>query len=296
MTDTKEMVAVTNDLLDKALTQQKEIGVALLEQLSAGFAPFFAEAQTLLKQSESVSVNSEADKDGMASAKKIRLALVKTRTGADKKREELKSDALRYGNAVQGMFNILKMTIEPTEKRLYDAERFIEIQEENRRLKLQEERQIQIAQYTEYVPDVSNLGKLSEDAFTKVFNGAKLQFEDALRLKREEESAVEKAELERKAKQESDRLALVEAQREAEKAKQELARKEKELIKTQKVLVRHEAAQSKPKTDEEHWERIVAKLKEIEIEQFEETINKELKLKVDSLIRKVVQYIEEKTK
>lgn len=222
--ENSDVAVLEQPLLKQALakTNTKEIGVKLLEELTAGFSPFFEEAQKLLKEAEAIQVISEDQEDDMKKARETRLALVKVRTGADKKREELKKNAMTYANAVQGMFNILQLTVKPTEDRLQEAEKFKEMMQAKREAELQTARIKALTPYLEFVPQTDNLGKLTTEQYEKVYKGAQLQYEahqrelaEAEEKRKAEEERMEK---ERMEKEKARQKELAEAKKKAEEA------------------------------------------------------------------------------
>lgn len=244
MTNTTTEVAVTevidieSELLKQAIVNQPELGAQLLQQLSQGFAPYFKEAESLLQTAGNIKVGNEQDVTQMAKARETRIALVKVRTGANKKREELKADALRYGNAVQGMFNILKMAIEPTEERLEQEERYAEIKKTERQLKLRIDRMEELSPYAMFAPTGIDLGLLEDEQYQKILTGARLQYEADVKAKREAEA--KRIEEENKAEQ-------IRKEQEAEKNRQEEARK-KELA---EAKAKAQQAEAKAKAEAE---------------------------------------------
>jgi len=211
-----EVAVIESELLNQAVANQTEIGAQLLQQLSEGFAPYFKEAESLLQTAGSIKVDNEQDVTQMAKARETRIALVKVRTGANKKREELKADALRYGNAVQGMFNILKMAIEPTEERLEQEERYAEIKKTERQLNLRIDRMEELSPYAMFAPTGIDLGLLEDEQYQKILTGARLQYEADVKAKREAEA--KRIEEENKAEQ-------IRKEQEAKRKQEEEARK-----------------------------------------------------------------------
>lgn len=190
--------------------------------LQTAFIPFFDQANEWKTKAESLVVTDISQTREMQMARQARLALKDIRVQADKKRKELKEDSLRYGKAVQGVYNVIEYLIAPIEKHLEDQEKFAERQEERRIAVLQEERLAMLQPYLEFVPYATNYGALTDDAWQKMYTGAKLQHEAKIEAERKAEAeriAREKAEAEERERirQENERLKAEASKAEAER-------------------------------------------------------------------------------
>jgi len=157
--------------------------------LKAAFLPFYEKAKEWQETASSLVVTDETQTDLMLQARTARLALKDIRVQADKARKNLKEDSLRYGKAVQGLYNLIEELICPIESHLEKQEKFIEIQEANQRAILVKQRAKELEPFQEFVP-YTDLGQLSEEGFQKLLTGCRLQAE--AKIKREEEEAAEK--------------------------------------------------------------------------------------------------------
>jgi len=111
---------------------------------------------------------------------------------------------------------------ERMEANLETIEKHAENLEKERKAKLNAERVSQLEPYNAFVPMGLNFGEISEDEFTKILNGAKLQFEQQ---EKEEAEAEEKRIADAKAEAER-----IEAQRiENERLKAEADKREKQI-------------------------------------------------------------------
>ncbi len=202
----------------------------------------------------------------MQLAREGRLALRKVRTTADKLREQLKADSLRYGRAVQGIYNVIEAGIVPIEKHLEDQEKFVERMEAKRRDELRIERQQLVAGLHEYFPVNIDLGYMTGEDFDCMYNGAILQQKAAEQFKAEAEEtariAAEKAEAERiereKAEaEERERLRIENERLQAERKQlEEQRRKERE----EAERIRKEA-EEKAAAERAEREKLEAELK-----------------------------------
>lgn len=172
---------------------EKEVSASLKDQ----FLPFFDQAEEWKKKAESLVVTDESQIREMKMAREARLALRAIRVDADKKRKSLKEESLRYGKAVQGVYNVIEYLIKPIEKHLEEQEKFVEIQEAKRKAELKAQREVELAPYSEFLPVGLNLEDMSDEDYNKLLSGAKLQkkAEEERRIK-EEKERVEREERE----------------------------------------------------------------------------------------------------
>lgn len=125
----------------------KSLAVEDQNPILKSYLPSVVNALDLIARAEKISVTSVEQKDEMAKAREIRLALQKVRTGANKIREDLKAESLKKGNAIQKVYNLLKDIIEPVETKLDQAEKFAEIAEAKRKEEIKKAREAEFAPY-----------------------------------------------------------------------------------------------------------------------------------------------------
>lgn len=168
------------------------------ELLLQNFTEFFENAKTYESQARAIVVDNEDDKVGMQNARELRLKLQKIRTGAENKRKELKEQSLREGKAIDGIANVIKALIVPIEEHLEKQEKFAEIAAENRKVLMVQERANLLAPF---VSDITlyPIGAMTEDGFNELLESSKL-------AKQAQIEAEKKAEADRVAKLEADRL------------------------------------------------------------------------------------------
>lgn len=240
MSETNELAKVINE-------SGVEQSTALTLQNS--FLPFFERAREWKEKAESLVVTDASQLREMKMAREARLALRDIRIEADKTRKALKEDSIRYGKAVQGVYNVIEYLIVPIEKHLEDQEKFAERLEEKRIAALHEERLEALRPYMEFVPYALNYGTLTEEAWLKVYNGAKMQHEA-------------KIEAERKAEQERIEREKAEAA-ERERVRQENERLRKEAEEAEK---KRKEAEEKARKEREEAERKLAEQKRLAYE------------------------------
>lgn len=208
-------------------------------QIKERFLPFFEQAEAWKVKAEAINVTDVSQVADMKMARVARLALKEIRVNADKTRKDLKEDSLRYGKAVQGVYNIIEYLIVPIEKRLEEQEKFAEVQEAKRQAELKANREMEVQAYDEFIPYGINLGTMSDEDYSKLLNGAKLQLQaklDAEAKAKAEQEAKIKAEAEErqriieennrlKAEREAQEKALAEQRAKAEAERLEAERK-----------------------------------------------------------------------
>lgn len=191
-----------------AIVTKEQLPDTTAQFLIEKFAPFLEQIAEWKEKALALVVTDESQAAEMQLAREGRLALRKVRTTADKLREELKAESLRYGRAVQGVYNVIEAGIVPIEKHLEDQEKFIERMEAKRRDELRIERQQLVAGLHEYFPVNIDLGYMTAEDFDRMYNGAVLQQKAAAEAKAAAEEAAKvaaaKAEKERIAKEKAD--------------------------------------------------------------------------------------------
>lgn len=234
--------------------QESQVEAQTAEYLKYSFLSFFEQTEEWDKKAKGLLVTNALQVREMKMAREARLALRDIRVNADRTRKILKEDSLRYGNAVQKIYNAIEAAIKPIEAHLQEQEDFLKIQEAKRREELRQIRLEELKPVAEFVPIGVDLGGLSDNDYQNLFNGARLQLEAKFEAEAKAEAeriAREKAEQEERERiaKENDRLkaeaeererqlaieraeaeAALQAEREAlEQAKAEQARLEAEL-------------------------------------------------------------------
>jgi colicin import membrane protein len=297
-----EVTETTNELVKVVETSGVEPQTATT--LKESFLPFFEQAEEWKRKAEALVVTDATQVHDMKMARTARLALKEIRVNADKKRKELKEDSLRYGKAVQGVYNVIEFLIAPIEKHLQEQEDFVAIAEAKRKAELKASREMEIQPFAEFVALGLNFGEMTDEDYAKTLNGAKLQLQakieaeqksEAEKIAKEKAEAEEreririenerlKAEAEAKERQLAEERAKAEAER---KAIEEKARKEKEEAE-KKAQVERAKQDAILKAEREAKEKLEAELKaKAEAEQkarkeAEEKAAAELKAKQDA--------------
>lgn len=214
------------------------------DAIRAAFTPFFEQAQKWELQAKSIVVTDRTQKAEMQMARTARLALREVRINAEKTRKELKEESLRYGQAVQSVYNMIAGAIEPLEAYLEDQEKFAEKADAKDRAELKEARLAELAPLSEFVPSGLDFATMSGADYSTVLSGAKLQAQA-------KKDAQEKAEREAREKAEKEAKEAAEKAA-AEKAERERIEAENQQLKAAAEIAAKEcAAAEKAKADAE---------------------------------------------
>ena len=158
-------------------------------------------------------------------ARRARLDMAKVRTGADKRRKELKADSLLRGKAIDGLCAMVELEASAFEKQMEEIEKAAERAEAARVAKLRDDR---LAQLRPYVSDPSmyQVERMTDEAFAELVESSRLAAEARAKAKADADRlAAENAEADRLAAEKAAAERLETAKREAaEKARMEAER------------------------------------------------------------------------
>jgi hypothetical protein len=209
----------------------------------ARFVQFMEQIAEWETKAKTLVVTDVAQIEEMRQAREARLILKNIRVDADKVRKELKEDSLRYGRAVQSVYNAIESRIVPIEDHLMNQEKFAEFEERKRLSALRTTRQEELGGYQEYVPLSLDLATLTEEEYAK--------FRDMVHLQHAEAQ-------QRIADAEQTRREIAEA---AEKERQRLAAENAALIEKQKKIMAAQREAARIAEEKLAEERRVAKIK-----------------------------------
>lgn len=220
----------TADLTNTIGTSGVEAETALF--LKEKFIRFFEQAQEWKERAQEIEVTDASQITEMKQAREARLALRAVRIEADKMRKVLKEDSLRYGKAVQSVYNMIEGVCSPLEEHLEKQEKFLEIQEQKRKDELRREREVLLQGFEQYVPYGSDLGAMTDLDFHNLlefvnFKRKEQEEQAKLELERQRQEAIEQERI--KAENEGLRQKAMEQERELAKVKQEQERIANEL-------------------------------------------------------------------
>ena len=239
-----------------------------VSELLTHFTGYFDEAKVLAEDAKSILVTDRKQAKMMSNARKTRLAIRRIRINADKTRKELKASAVREGNAIQGVYNVIKALIVPVEEHLEQQENYIKIVEAEKQEKIHTQRVEALSKYVEDVA-VYNLKDMTDEAFDKLLADSKKTFED-------QKKAEQKEEEDRVAKAEADIAEQLRVQKENKKLREQAEAREKklEIERKKREAVELKAKEEQEKRDEK--ERVAKAKVELEAHRKEEEKRKAL--------------------
>jgi hypothetical protein len=302
-----------------AITSKQQLPEDLAAFTVEKFAPIWAQIAEWKAKAEELVVTDISQKDEMKMAGEARKAVKKVRTSANALREELKADSLRYGRAVQELYNEIEARLKPIEEHLERQEKFKELYELKQREALRIEREAMIEPLRQYAFTGINFGDITQDDFDAILNNAKLakqaaedaakkaeedrlereRVEDEERKQREEKEAAErealrqenerlKAEAEEKERarqaeldriEQEQRKANIEAAKERKEAEAKAAEERKERERLQKELDDKKAAEEK--AEAERLAAIEAELSKGDKAKFNDLLSRLESIKTD---------------
>ena len=209
-------------------------------ELANRFNPFMAEVDGLIQSAKGIVVADAKDRDGMASARKVRLALKAIRVDIEDTRKELKESALREGKAIDGMANIIKFVIVPVEQELKEKEDFVRRAEEKRISALAEERRGEL-ESLDVRREHFDLGCMADEAYDALLSSSRLGYK-----------AKKDAEAAERARIDAERVAAERAEadrREAERVERERIEAENARLKKAAAAAERDAAKARKKQE-----------------------------------------------
>ena len=204
----QETPVLTPELLPQqrfqVMVKEAQLDQSRADYLLQNFSGHFKEAAEWAKKAKDIIVTNENQTVMMEIARTGRLFLSKKRQEIEKARKWMKEPALREGQAIDKIANLLKDTIIPTEEHLRRQEDFVKLRQEAEaeRIRLEVEARMEQERITKEKADAEALAKAQAE------NKVKLDKERADREKVEAELREKKqAEL----KAEADRIRAEEA-------------------------------------------------------------------------------------
>lgn len=151
------------------------------------FVPNIKTLSELLPEVKKINTENPTEED-CASAKELRLKILKNRTASDNTKKSIKAEFLMKGNLVQGIYNIIEKVSKENEDALSNIEKFLEIKEANEKAELKAKREAELGKYMDNV-SLFPLGEIAEEAYQDILQGQ-------IQLKKSKEVAEQKALLE----------------------------------------------------------------------------------------------------
>lgn len=268
-----QLVKVVNESgLDKTKAQ------VLLDN----FSNYFEIAAKWEATAKALVITNVEQKAEMKMAREGRLFLREKRIAVEKTRKQMKEGALREGQTIDAIAKILTNLIIPIEDDLEQKEKFAERKEAERKSALKLEREKESFQYSDFIPAGLDFGSMDDANYQLILSGAKLQ-------KQAKDEADAKAESERIAKIEAERIENERIRVENERLRIEAEAKEKQLAEERdKVERERKELELKAATERKAHEDQLAKERKIAEEKAQkERKAAEAKLKAEREVARV---------
>jgi hypothetical protein len=181
--------------------------------------------------------------DVVKPAREARLALRDIRTSAEKTKKALKENILIEGRMIDGVYNTIVGVTQPLEYKLYEIERWEELEKEKLKAELKAKR---IEEISPYGVDTSftDLGAMTEEAYKAYLETAKLAYSKRLEAQKQAEADIAlKNEIEAK-----ERMRI---QAENEKLKKEKELQDKKMAAEAEARMKAEAELKEKKRQED---------------------------------------------
>jgi len=254
------------------LVEQFNIAPTKADQIMGAFTETAQLIGELDKDFKKFSDVKEITDDVCEEAKDLRLKYVKARTGADKKRKEIKAQVLLESKAIDGAGNIFKLQISEREKSLQCIEEHFEKIEEAKRQKLKNERMEELKKFGIEEFDHLYLDQMTTEIWESYYAGEKAKFEAAQAQIKKDADEQKKLEKQKKLDDEKirkDNARLVKEKESTEaKAKKDKEIADKKLAEAQKKIDEAKQAEidrkAKEKAEQEKIEAKAKKDKEID--------------------------------
>lgn len=267
MSESKIMdaVVILPEAKQELITIANETGLAdnTRDHIIESFVAFYSKMKELKEKALSIEVTDIEQKDKMKEARELRLEVKNIRTSANRVREQLKEDSLRYGKTVQSIYNAIEAATKPVEAHLEQQEKFAELQELKRKALLKDTRlselqMCEIGNLLEFVPVTIDIAALNDEDYLKLFNGAKLQLQ--ARIDAEAKAEAERIEKEKAEAEEHERIRL-----ENERLRKEAEDREKELAAERaKAEAEKKVLEEKARKEAEEREKAEAEKRKLE--------------------------------
>ena len=223
-----------NDLMVQEKEQLSGLTETKAKQIKAVFNPMMEKLE-LVEEDYNKVVSLELTPKTCVLAKRMRLDIAKIRIEADKVRKTQKEEFLRAGNAIQGIYNIIKFAVVSKEDNLKSIELHYEKIEKEKKAQLQLDRQVELAKYDsdgEFV----DLGNMPDPVWNNYLAGVKNNYEAIKEAERKAEADLIEAEKKEAEEREQMRLENERLKVEAEKAEKKRIAEQKKLDKEKAKL------------------------------------------------------------
>lgn len=175
--------------------QNVEVGADIKTRLRQKFLPSWARAAEIEVEAREIKVTDESQKDLMLKARELRLEMRQVRVDSKKLHDDLKSESLRTGKAIDAIYNTIKFLAEETEEHLRENEEFVMRKREAELDIIEDKRKLQLEKY-KVDPTFYNLREMAKEGFETLISGIKSAYEEAqAKQEQAEKEAAEKQRL-----------------------------------------------------------------------------------------------------
>jgi len=240
-----ETIEVNENQLIK-ITQESGLEETKGKSYATEFMPFSKMIREASDKLSSLNIDNPSEIDSQI-ARTLRLPLVKNRTDAMRKKDELKASMIIENKLIDSLYGVINNGSKLIENKLEQIEKHAELKEKARKAELKETR-LNILMPFEVETSFYDLENMPDDQFETLFTGIKKNHDDKIEAARiEEENRLKRIEAERieneRIKAENEKLKLEAAERER---LAEIERKKQEKI---LQAEREKAAEEKRKQD-----------------------------------------------
>lgn len=213
--------AITPELLPsqrfEVMVKEASLDESRANYLLQNFSGHFKEAAEWAKKAKDIIVTNENQTVMMQMARTGRLFLSKKRQEIEKARKWMKEPALREGQAIDKIANLLKDTIIPTEEHLFRQENFIKLKKDAEDARLLEEARIREEE------------RVASEMLSQAAERDRLRIEnEKLRKEAEEKERINQEELKR-VREKNEEILRIERDRNAVMERELLNKKQAEL-------------------------------------------------------------------
>ena len=163
-----------NELIVKENKQLEGLEPSKAQQIKATFEPMVKMLEEFEEAYAQV-MSMEITEAVCAKAKRLRLDIAQVRIKAEKERKKIKEEYVRGGKAIDGVANILKFAVVDKEEKLKDVELHFERLEEEKKKRLQAEREIELLNYESDGSGI-DLGSMDDTVWNNYLTGVKATY------------------------------------------------------------------------------------------------------------------------
>lgn len=184
----------------ETITNENKLEQETAAMLKDRFLPIIETIKEWEEKAKMFIVTDVTQTKEMKMAREARLIVKNVRIKADKVREELKSDALKYGRTVQAIYNAIETHITPIEDHLMAQENFAKIKEEAAKDQRLLVRTGEITGFEKWIPYGTDIREMPEENYRIFLKGLEVQ-EEAERVAEQQQREAEAKQLLHKLRQ-----------------------------------------------------------------------------------------------